>query len=221
MKEKRKLLIIGILATIVIALSGIVFYYWYENTYYVSTDDARVSADLVSVTPQITGKLLELNVSEGDTVSKNEILARQDVNGLADTNVEQSLMRSPIDGVVVKKQGTVGEFISAGQSVITLIDPNKLYVTADIEETKLGKVKVGQPVEITIDQYDSQKFTGKVKSITAYAAGTNLFILSNFRLIDPESSRFGSSGLGNIAQGFSNGEYPNARVFTFGLNATF
>lgn len=165
MKEKRKLLIIGILATIVIALSGIVFYYWYENTYYVSTDDARVSADLVSVTPQITGKLLELNVSEGDTVSKNEILARQDVNGLADTNVEQSLMRSPIDGVVVKKQGTVGEFISAGQSVITLIDPNKLYVTADIEETKLGKVKVGQPVEITIDQYDSQKFTGKVKSI--------------------------------------------------------
>jgi multidrug resistance efflux pump len=165
MKEKRKLLIIGILATIVIALSGIVFYYWYENTYYVSTDDARVSADLVSVTPQITGKLLELNVAEGDTVSKNEILARQDVNGLADTNVEQSLMRSPIDGVVVKKQGTVGEFISAGQSVITLIDPSKLYVTADIEETKLGKVKVGQPVEITIDQYDSQKFTGKVKSI--------------------------------------------------------
>ncbi|WP_238916432.1 efflux RND transporter periplasmic adaptor subunit [Clostridium sp. YIM B02555] len=165
MKEKRKLLIIGILATIVIALSGIVFYYWYENTYYVSTDDARVSADLVSVTPQITGKLLELNVAEGDTVSKNEILARQDVNGLADTNVEQSLMRSPIDGVVIKKQGTVGELISAGQSVITLIDPSKLYVTADIEETKLGKVKVGQPVEITIDQYDSQKFTGKVKSI--------------------------------------------------------
>lgn len=104
MKEKRKLLIIGILATIVIALSGIVFYYWYENTYYVSTDDARVSADLVSVTPQITGKLLELNVAEGDTVSKNEILARQDVNGLADTNVEQSLMRSPIDGVVIKNK---------------------------------------------------------------------------------------------------------------------
>jgi multidrug resistance efflux pump len=165
MKEKRKLLIIGILATIVIALSGIVFYYWYENTYYVSTDDARVSADLVSVTPQITGKLLELNVAEGDTVSKNEILARQDVNGLADTNVEQSLMRSPIDGVVIKKQGTVGELLSAGQSVITLIDTSKLYVTADIEETKLGKVKVGQPVEITIDEYDSQKFTGKVKSI--------------------------------------------------------
>lgn len=165
MKEKRKLLIVGILITIVVALGGIGFYYWYENAYYVSTDDARVSADLVSVTPQITGKLLELNVAEGDEVSKNEILARQDMNGLADTSVEQSLMRSPINGVIVKKQGTVGEFLAAGQSVITLIDPSKLYVTASIEETKLSKVKVGQPVEITIDQYDSQKFSGKVKSI--------------------------------------------------------
>jgi multidrug resistance efflux pump len=165
MKEKRKILIVGILITIVMALGGIVAYYWYENTYYVSTEDARVSADLVSVTPQITGKLLELNISEGDTVSKNEILARQDMNGLPDTSVEQSLMRSPINGVIVKKQGTVGELLSTGQSVISLIDSSKLYITADIEETKLGKIKVGQPVEITIDQYDSKNFAGKVKSI--------------------------------------------------------
>ncbi|WP_160688024.1 efflux RND transporter periplasmic adaptor subunit [Clostridium sp. C2-6-12] len=165
MKEKRKFLIIGILITIVVALSGIVFYYWYENTYYVSTDDARVSADIVSVTPQISGKLLELNVTEGDTVTKNEILARQDMNGLPDTSVEQALMRSPINGIVVKKQGTVGELLSVGQSTITLIDPNKLYITADIEETKLGKIKMGEPVEITIDQYDAKKFNGKVKSI--------------------------------------------------------
>ena len=165
MKEKRKLLIGGILITIVVALGSIVSYYWYENTYYVSTDDARVSADLVSVTPQISGKLLELNVVEGDTVKKNEILARQDMNSLPDTSVEQSLVRSPINGVVVKKQGTIGELLGAGQSLITLIDPNKLYITADIEETKIGKVKDGQPVEISIDQYDAKKFTGKVKSI--------------------------------------------------------
>ena len=165
MKEKRKLLIGGILITIVVALGSIVSYYWYENTYYVSTDDARVSADLVSVTPQISGKLLELNVVEGDTVKKNEILASQDMNSLPDTSVEQSLVRSPIDGVVVKKQGTIGELLGAGQSLITLIDPSKLYITADIEETKVGKVKDGQPVEISIDQYDSKKFTGKVKSI--------------------------------------------------------
>lgn len=165
MKEKRKTLIIGILMVMLVALGGIVYYYWYQNTNYVSTEDARVSADFVSVTPQISGKLLELNVDEGDKVTKNEILASQDMNGLPDTSVEQSLVRSPINGVVVKRQGTVGELLSQGQTLITLMDPSKIYIAANIEETKLGKVKVGQPVEITIDQYSSKKFTGKVKSI--------------------------------------------------------
>lgn len=165
MKEKRKTLIIGILMVMVVALGGIVYYYWYQNTNYVSTEDARVSVDFVSVTPQISGKLLELNVDEGDRVTKNEILASQDMNGLPDTSVEQSLVRSPINGVVIKKQGTVGELLSPGQTLITLMDPSKIYITANIEETKLGKVKVGQLVEITIDQYSSKKFTGKVKSI--------------------------------------------------------
>lgn len=176
MKEKRKVLIIGILAAIVVALCSIGFYYWYENTYYVSTDDARVSADLVSVTPQITGKLLELNVEEGDTVVKNQILARQEMNSLPDTSVDQSLMRSPINGIIVKKQGTIGELWSPGQTVVTLIDPNKLYITADIEETKLGKVRVGQIVDITIDQFNSQKFTGKVRSV-GEAANSALSLL--------------------------------------------
>ncbi|ABR36210.1 HlyD family secretion protein [Clostridium beijerinckii] len=165
MKGKRKILIIGILLVIVVALGSIGFYYWYENAYYVSTEDARVNADFVSVTPQISGKLLELNVDEGDKVTKNEILARQEMNNLPDTSVEQSLVRAPIDGIIVKKQGTVGELLSTGQTLITLVDPTKLYISANIEETKLEKVKVGQQVDITIDEYDSQKFSGKVKTI--------------------------------------------------------
>lgn len=60
-----------------------------------------------------------------------------------------------------------------------------------------------------------------IKNMSVYASGTNLLLLSDFRLIDPETSRFGRSGLGNIAQGFSNGEYPNAKVISLGLNVTF
>ncbi|WP_302849593.1 hypothetical protein [Polaribacter sp. L3A8] len=40
-------------------------------------------------------------------------------------------------------------------------------------------------------------------------------------MIDPETSNFGSSGLGNIAQGYANGEYPNPRVLTLGINVNF
>lgn len=165
MNDKRKKLIIGILIAIVVSLLGIVAYYWYENTYYVETEDARVAADLVTVGPQISGKLLEMNVEEGDKVTKNQILAYQEMNNLAESSVEQSIVRAPIDGIVVKKQGNVGELWSTGQTLVTLINPEKLYINANIEETKLEKLKIGETVDITIDQYDSKKFTGKVKTI--------------------------------------------------------
>ncbi|MGB5418368.1 SusC/RagA family TonB-linked outer membrane protein [Algibacter sp.] len=60
-----------------------------------------------------------------------------------------------------------------------------------------------------------------IKAMSIYASGTNLLLISDFKLIDPETSRFGNDGLGNIAQGFSNGEYPNAQVLTLGVNVTF
>jgi multidrug resistance efflux pump len=169
-------LIISILIIIAAALGSIGFYYWYENTYYVSTDDARVDADLVNVTPQISGKLLESNIEEGDTVIKNQILARQEMTNIPDSDIDESLIRSPINGIVVKKQGTIGEIWSPGQTLATLIDPNKLYISANIEETKLGKIRIGQKVTITIDEYGSKKFTGKVKSI-GEAAQSALSIL--------------------------------------------
>ena len=57
-----------------------------------------------------------------------------------------------------------------------------------------------------------------VKNMSIYASGTNLLLLSDFRLIDPETSQYGRS---NIQQGFAGGEYPNASVLSLGLNVTF
>jgi len=75
------------------------------------------------------------------------------------------VLRAPINGVVIKKQGTVGEFISPGQTIAMIIDPNKLYITANIEETKLGTIKQGQKVDITIDQFSKKAFAGRVKYV--------------------------------------------------------
>ena len=163
--EKRKKIIYIILTVMVAVFAGIGGYYWYENSYFVSTEDAKVVGDLVSVGPQISGKLLELNVEEGDTVIKDQILGRQGMSDPEEKNIDQSVFRAPISGIVIKKQGTVGEVISPGQTVAMLIDPNKLYITANIEETKLGQVRKGQTVDISIDQFSNKKFTGKVKYV--------------------------------------------------------
>lgn len=165
MNEKRKKFMIVILVFMIGAIGGIGFYYWYNSAYYVTTDDARVDGELIKVSTQIAGKLLEFNIEEGDSVSQDQILGRQEMTNLPDINVDQSIIRSPINGIVIKKNGHVGEIQAPGQSIAMIVDPQKLYITADVEETKLGKVKQEQKVDITIDQIEGKTFTGKVKYV--------------------------------------------------------
>lgn len=177
MNEKRKKLLMALLAAMITALLGIVVYYWYNNTYYVSTEDARVTGDLVKVSSRVSGKLIEFNLEEGDAVVKEQILGRVEPGSLSDKDVDASIIRAPIDGVVVKKLGHVGEYESAGQALAVIIDPSRLYISANIEENRLGRIKSGQPVDISIDQFSSAKFSGHVK-YTGQAANSAFSLLS-------------------------------------------
>ncbi|KLU66105.1 putative multidrug resistance protein EmrK [Desulfosporosinus acididurans] len=172
MNEKRKKMILAILVVMIMVFAGIGGYYWYQNTYYVSTEDATVTGDLVAVSPQISGKLVELDIEEGDKVIQGQIVGRQGIDNPSDTNIDETVLRAPINGIVIKKQATVGEVVSPGQTIAYLIDPSKLYVSANIEETKLGSVKAGQKVDLTIDQFGSKQFTGTVKYVGQAANST-------------------------------------------------
>jgi multidrug resistance efflux pump len=162
MKGNRKVIIIIIGILMLLTIAGVVAYYWYNNTYYVKTDDAKVTGDLVKISPMVTGKLIELNLEVGQTVHKDEVVGRLEVPNLPDQNIDQSLIRCPIDGVVIKKNGTVGEIVSAGQILAYENDPARFYVTANIEETKLKKIRIGQQVDLTVDQFKGVKLTGRV-----------------------------------------------------------
>ncbi len=111
-------------------------------------------------------------------------------------------------------QNPTSDVPRAGSDAITNIPSNSEYVE-DGSHLRLKTAKLSYNLPMN-------KLGWKgVKNMAVYASGTNLLLISNFRLIDPETSRFGREGLGNIAQGFSNGEYPNARVLSLGLNVTF
>ncbi len=165
MKEKRKIIILCIVTAMLITLGGVGFYYWYEKEYFVSTEDAKVDGDLITITPQISGKLLEFNVKEGETAVKNQILGHIEASGLTDENIESSLIRAPINGIVIKKEAEEGQYVSAGSTLAVMIDPEKIYITANIEEIKVEKLHEGQSVDIKIDQFEGKVFQGKVEYI--------------------------------------------------------
>jgi len=78
---------------------------------------------------------------------------------------------SPIDGYVGEKTVEVGQTVSPGLALLTLI-PNDTFVTANFKETQVGDMKPGQEVDISVDAYRGVKFTGTVASINPASQGT-------------------------------------------------
>ena len=165
MKEKRKTILVSVFTLMIVTVVGVISYYIYEGINYVSTEDAKISGDIVRVSPRIVGKLEEFHAEEGDYVEEDQVLGRQSIENVMDSDYDQALIKSPISGKIIKKQGSVGENVAPGQILVMLVEPKKLYVTANIEEKEINKLKEGQNVDITIDQFGNKVFKGKLKSI--------------------------------------------------------
>ncbi len=169
---KRKTVLVLILAVMLLSGGGIGGYYWYQGTHYVHTEDARLAGDIYRVMPQIAGKLVALNVKEGDYVVADQPIGQQDSANLPNNLLGNAILRSPIEGTVIKTLAKVGEVVSPGQTVAMIVDKSKLYVTANIEETYIKKLHVGEPVDFTIDSYPGVTFTGKVIELGEATAST-------------------------------------------------
>ena len=179
MSKKKNIYIV--LALLVISLLGVSLYYWYNNTYYVRTEDARVDGAIVKVSPQVTGRIISVNVEEGEKVVAGQALARLDDTLMPPgSNPDLAVVRAPADGVIIKKIGNPGEIAAPGQSLAMLLDPYSLYITANIEETKIWSVRPGQKVDVTVDAIPGQKFNGIVEKIGEASLSTfSLFPATN------------------------------------------
>lgn len=164
--EKKKKLMLAVLAAMVLTLAAVTGYYWYMNSRYVRTDDARVDGSIIKVSPQISGKISDIYVEEGDDINEGDIIARQvDFNLAPGANLDLSVIKSPVAGTIIKKIGNAGEVGVPGQPVAMVANMNSVYITANVEETEIHKVKAGQFVLFSIDSFPGVDFTGKIISI--------------------------------------------------------
>jgi len=95
---------------------------------------------------------------------------------LADTTI-----KAPVSGVVALKSVEGGEIISFGQQLFSISSLSDVWIGANIEETYIGRLKVGQLAEFTVDAYPGKTFAGHVVEIGP-AAG------SQFALLPTENS---------------------------------
>jgi membrane fusion protein (multidrug efflux system) len=80
---------------------------------------------------------------------------------------------APISGIVSKKNVSVGENLSVGQDLLTVVPLDNLWVTANFKETQLKEMKAGQEVDLKVDALGGRKFRGKITQIGG-ATGSRL-----------------------------------------------
>ncbi|MCX6170302.1 MAG: HlyD family secretion protein [Ignavibacteriales bacterium] len=256
---KKKRMIIPLLLLLTAAAVG--GYFWYMNMQdFVSTDDAYVAANSLSISTKMLGRINFLGTDEGDTVKTGQVLvklddgdfraqevsakaglglvknniplaqvnlnrAQNDFNrgeteykskiitkeqydhlygafeaakaefnielskipsaksqiGVIESQLSNTIIKSPMEGVVAKRWVLTGDVVQPGQPIFTIYDLKNLWITANLEETKLTHIRVGEPVEIDVDAYPDVKFYGKVIDIGNYTA-------SEFSLIPPNNA---------------------------------
>jgi membrane fusion protein (multidrug efflux system) len=99
----------------------------------------------------------------------------------AQINVEDTVLRSPIAGVISRKRVEEGQLVQRGQPVLVINDPKDVWVLANIKESYVRDVVVGNPVDIRVDAYPDRRFQGVVETVGAAA-------ISEFSLFPPTGS---------------------------------
>jgi membrane fusion protein, multidrug efflux system len=100
---------------------------------------------------------------------------------LAQNDLDNTVIRAPVDGVVGNRAGQIGQYVKAGTQLLSLVPLPNVYVTANFKETQLTLMRPGQPAEISVDAYPDQIIAGHVESF-APASG------AEFSLLPPDNA---------------------------------
>ena len=246
---------------ILILLIAVVSWQYYVNARdFISTDDAFIDADRVTISSKMLDRIDRLLAEEGDTVRPGQVLVNLDRSDLeaqeeqsrasyrlAQENVElakvgvekaetdfkraeaqlrdnaitkeqydhakselessrarlniglascasakaqtavittqlnNTVIQCPMKGIVSKRWVLPGDVVQPAQPIFSIYNVDSIWVTANLEETHLTNIHIGDPVEITVDTYPDRPFSGRVLQIGSNTA-------SQFSLIPPNNA---------------------------------
>jgi RND family efflux transporter MFP subunit len=142
----------------------------WEGNYIARAELDAAVAQLAIAESQYQNALEEVRIRQGLLFQRRSELeiARQQ---LADT-----IIVSPMDGAVSERQASVGQYLAAGAPVVTLVRMDPLRLRLPVPERQAGSVRVGQPVELTVEG-DSRRYSGRVVRLSPAISENNRTLL--------------------------------------------
>ncbi|WP_131538765.1 HlyD family secretion protein [Pedobacter nototheniae] len=115
-------------------------------------------------------------------VLSSEIKRREAVVDRSSLNSSYTVIVAPYNGKMGRRTIQIGQMIQSGQTIAYIVDRDAgKWVIANFKETQVGKMYVGEPVEVQVDAFPDQTFSGKIESL-AGATG------SRFSLLPPDNA---------------------------------
>jgi multidrug resistance efflux pump len=185
MRSRRRIIALVVLAVVLFLSVFLLQHYWYQPTYsFVYTDNARVDGTAVDVVAENGGQVMQLPYDTGDKVEKLHPVAQLKISLAASTSasgaasilsspeatteVNPRYMRqnilAPLSGIIAGRWVNLGDRVLPGQRLLTIIDPDDIWVIANIDENEIQRVKPGQRVDIHVDATD-ETLPGSVEYI--------------------------------------------------------
>jgi len=116
---------------------------------------------------------LELKRKEQEVATRGaEIKRAQAQVALIETQLDDTIAYTPVDGIVLSKSAEVGEVLAAGTTVVTVGDLDHPWMRGYVNERNLGRVKIGSRVDVTTDSFPGKIYAGRVSFIASDAEFT-------------------------------------------------
>lgn len=166
----------------------------------IATQESKETAETKAILAEVDLENAQIRIEQLDITVQELELRRQDVRlakaqietnkidlSLAEQRLKDTKVFSPIDGVVSERNVQSGQIISSGISnvgggtlVMVLSDLTRLFILASVDESDIGKVKLGQKVIITADAFPGKRFFGKIERIAT--KGSNISNVVTFEV---------------------------------------
>ncbi|MCX6021175.1 MAG: efflux RND transporter periplasmic adaptor subunit, partial [Chloroflexi bacterium] len=169
--------IAAVVTPLVLGAAAFLGYLWWdEANRVIATENAYVRGPLVQVSSPNSGRMFEFQAEIGSEVAAGQTLAVVDIplmtqipNGgqkarFLDAEERLAKVSAPVNGVIASRPVNLGDSVNPGQTLMTIIDTRNTWVEANIEETKIERIQVGQHVDIHVDA-GRRDFTGRVIAI--------------------------------------------------------
>ncbi|HWM56257.1 MAG TPA: efflux RND transporter periplasmic adaptor subunit [Pseudonocardia sp.] len=178
MKRSTRIGLAIVLVLAVLATAAFITYYILDTRNYVTTDNAQIDGNQISVNAPSSGTLIDWRATQGSQLRKDAAVGRIQMQG--GFVQPQMVIRAPADGVVAVDNGVEGAYVTAGTQLAVAYDGSQIYVTARVDETDINEVRTGQLVDIAVDAFPDAGLTGRVLEVQSGAAGVfSLFPQAN------------------------------------------